>query len=331
MKANSTGSFYKNSLVFTPDGLKNISLIRENDFVLNKEGRFCEVLKNNKTYNKLIYIKGHGHPKLTTTKGQNVLATDYKRIWNKKKGISERKFNKKRWINAEEMKGMFWASPINFPEIKAPIDLNKDISWFIGAYLGSGAIRYGRELYFKTNDFRYKKLEQVLKNLNLRHKKKRLEAFTEYFIYHAVITDWLKRVFHGRYNIKVVPFWIYGMDKKYRQNLFEGYVWARGVFEDGKYRFSTKNKHIAIAMKLIAQSLGYSVALYVNTSKKKNRITERWQIVAETSARSSAVVGNERLGLVREIIFGRKQQSVYSLELKNSNNYIVDGIIVKSG
>lgn len=322
--------FPRGSLVMTFYGLRDISMIKEGDYVLSKNGTFHKVIKVTNSIAQLLEIKGHGHPNLMVTKGQKILASNYERIWNTEKKISERKFFKNDWVMAKNMKGMFWASPIKFPNTKAPIDLNEDLFWLIGAYLGIGFVMYNNNIYLKTNDFRFEELENKLNNLNLKFRKNRKEAFCEYYITHIVLADWLKNTFDFKFKTRNLPMWIYSLDKKCRENIFLGFMWAIGVFEDEKYRASTTDKYLAISIKLLAQSLGYSVALYVSTSKKNNKIIERWQIVAEINARSSVVIDSNRMSLVREITENKRMFNIYGLELDNSDSIIVDGIIVKS-
>lgn len=323
-----SSSFPKRSLIMTLDGLKDISLVEIGEYVLTDNGKLHKVLRKTSSLAQLLEIKGHGHPKFMATKEQKVLGTDYERVWSNETKSSERKFRKESWIDAEDMKSMFWASPVIFPQIKTPIEMSEDMAWLIGAYLDSGFIMYNGNIYFKTNDFRYEELQECLKRLNISFRKKD-GAFIEFYISNAVLSDFFKRTFDLGYGIKNMPLWVYGMEEKYRKQLFEGFIWNNGSFGDNKYRIATKNKYLAIAIKLIAQSIGCSVALYLSVSKKDKKVVERWQLVAEINARSSAVMNNNRLGLVREISENKRKVSVYGLEIEENRGFIVDGIIVK--
>lgn len=329
-----TGSaFPRRSLILTQDGLKDIYDIKEGDYVLTSEGSFAKVLEKHEILDYLVEIKGHGHPGFRTVKKQNIWATNYNRVWDNEKKISERKFNRRSWVLAEDVKGFFWSSPIKFPSFKISDDidfeLTQDIYWIIGAYLCNGFIMYDGTIYLKTNDFRYEELEEVLNKLKWNYRKKRVEAFTEYFIYNKEVSKWLKNTFSLKYGIKNIPFGIYGANEKCRKQLFKGFIWANGIFEDNKYRVSTNDKYLAIGFKLIAQSLGYSVALYMTSSKKNKKTIERWQIVSEVNARSSAILGDCRLGLIREVNFEKRNNIIYSLKIEGNKSYLVDGIFVK--
>ena len=321
-------SFPGKSLVITPNGLREIQYIEKGDLVLTGSNKFALVNRKLHFLSELLEIKGHGHPIFSVTKAQEILATNYKRVRNPSTGKTERKFNKPGWILGENMKGNFWASPAFFLRTESPISLNEDIAWLMGAYLGNGFVNYNR-INFLTNHFRCDELENRFKNLGIRLYKVQKGSIFEYYIIHAVLADWLKRTFDLEYSLKNIPFWVYGMDEKYRQSFFNGFIWGNGVFEDGRYRTTVNNKYMAIGIKLIAQTLGYSTALYLYTSKKKNKRIERWQIVAEVNARSSTVIGNNRFGLVREIKNNKKIHSVYGLEIAEGDSLIVDGLIVR--
>lgn len=313
----------------TQDGLKYVSDIKKGDYVLTGNKTFTMVNKTEKSLSSLLLIKGHGHPKLIITDIQEIYATNYKRTLNPETEKTERKFDKPNWVFAKDLKGMFWASPICFLETKSPIELNENIAWLMGAYLGNGYINYNK-IYFNTNHFREDELKERLELLGLRLNKVKKGSIYEYNVNHAVLADWLRRTFNIEYGIKNIPYWVYGIDEEYRENFFKGFVWSNGTFKNESYRFSIKNnKCLAIGIKLIAQTLGYSTALYLFTSKKKNRITERWQIIAEINARSSVVIGDNRYGLIREISKNERKHITYKLELETGNSLMVDGIILK--
>lgn len=316
------------SLVLTPNGLKEIQYVEVGDLVLTGNNKFASIKKKHDSLSQLLEIKGHGHPNFSVMKGQKILATDYKRVKNPKTGKVERKFNRPSWVSGENMKGMFWASPAFFLKMEPPIDLNEDITWLIGAYIGNGFVNYNK-INFLTNHFRDEELENRLDNLGIKLNKVQRGSIVEYYVVHAVLADWFKNTFNIGYGLKNMPFWIYGMDRKYRESLFKGFIWGCGVFENERYRATLDNKYIAIGMKLIAQTLGYSTALYYYESKKNNKRKESWRIVAEINARSSTTIGNNRFGLVREIFENKRHYRVYGLELNEDNTLIVDGLIVK--
>lgn len=319
---------YPKSVLITKDGLKYVSNITEEDVVLMGNKSFEKISQINKSTIPLLSIKGHGHPQLMVSNNQKILVTNYDRVLNKETEKTERKFYKPHQVLAKDTKGMFWASPVSFPKEICPIELNENILWLIGAYLGNGYVNYNN-IYFGTNHFRCDELEEKLSYLNIKLNKNQKGAIVEYYINHAVLADWLKRTLNVGYNTKNIPFWIYGMDEKYRKSFFDGFVWGNGVFENESYRFSIKdNKYLAIGIKLIAQTLGYSTALYLSTSKKRNKVTERWQIVAEINARSSVVIEENRFGLIREVTEKKRNYVVYNIEIENGNSLIVDGILL---
>jgi len=321
-------NLYGKNLVMSKEGLKFVSDIETGDLLLNVNNGFSKVLAVKESSFPLLSIKGHGHPDFIVYPESLALSTNYKRIVNKKTGKTERKFTNPAWVLAQNLKGSFWSSPIIFYKEKIPVELNENISWLIGAYLANGYTK-SNKIYFLTSHFREEKLSEKTNFLKLKLYKEKKGSIFEYYINHAVLSDWIRRTFDKGYGIKNIPLWVYGMDKKLRENLFDGFVWGSGVFENQSYRFSIRNnKYLAIGMKLIAQSLGYSTALYFSESGRKKEI-KRWQIVAEINARSSVVIDNNRYGLIREIRKSEKNNINYSIKLDKENGIIVDGIIIR--
>lgn len=315
------------SLVMTPSGLKAMQHIEAGDLVLTGSNKFVAVKNKKESLSQLLEIKGHGHPNFSVAKGQKILATDYKRKVNSSTGKAERKFRRPSWVSGENMKGMFWASPAYFIKTEPPIDLNEDITWLMGAYIGNGFVNHNK-INFLTNYFRDEELRSRLNNLGIKLNKIQRGSIAEYYVIDDNLANLLRSTFDVGYGMKNIPFWIYGMDKKYRKSFFNGFVWGCGIFE-GRYKITTNSKYIAIGMKLIAQTLGYSTALYYYNSKRNNKKKENWRIVAEINARSSTAIGNNRFGLVREVYEYKKPRRVYELELEEENTIIVDGLIVK--
>lgn len=321
-------AFPRRTLFMTKGGLRDVSDIETGDYILNHKNSFSKVLSKSEERGFLVELKGHGHPELRLLGSQGVWATHYDKQWNKDREVSERKFRRRRWVPAMDMKGMFWSSPIKFLSKDAPIKITNELAWLIGFYLSSGFIMYDKTINLRTNDFKFEKVEEVLRRLGLNYRVKH-GSFVEFFIRDKEVSAFLEANFEYKYRLKNMPFWVYGMKECFRENLFEGFLWDNGIFEDSRCRVSARNKYLAIGMKLIAQTLGYSVALYVSKSRKKKRYTERWQIVAEVNARSSAIVSGSRLGLVREVKINKRKNIVYSLGLEGSDGYLIDGIFVK--
>ena len=319
----------KDSLIMTEEGLKYVSKLTKDDNLITANKEITKIRNLPVTVGNLLVIKGHGHPKLMVNKDQFILTSNYKRVWNKKEKKAEREFITPIYKRSEDIKGDFWASPMSFIKTDEPIVLSENLTWFMGAFLSGGYIEKGWQIYIKTNQFRYKELEDRLKDLGVKYTKNVLHAYTEYFIRDKIMVKFFNDTFNIGYGVYNIPLWVYSMDENLRKSFFEGFMWHGGVFEDDKYRISTGNKYLAIGIKLIAQGLGYSVALYLNESYKDKKKIERWQIVSEINARSSAQIGENRFGLVREVEKNERKFVITGRELERNESVILDGIVVK--
>lgn len=274
--------------------------------------------------------KGHGHPSFYISKNDNeLLTTKYERVWNKEERRNVRQFTNPCFVKASDLEGRFWASPLNISdrEVGIPIDEKNDYFWFIGYYLGQGIREKGNALSLKSHPDNAKKLEDIMTKLGMFFKKDKFGSFHEYNITNKQWTDFLFKEF-PKTNWKItIPYWIYSINIDCKKALFDGFIESIGVRSESNQKATTKDKGLAIAMKLISQELGHSVGMYTGKVMDEN---QSWRIVSEESARSSIVIDDYRYGLIREIK-EKKDQLMYQweLEIEDCSGILVDGIVLK--
>lgn len=320
---------FGNSVVITPMGFVHVFNLSVGDYVLNAENYYVKVSKVEKgNFAESIEIKGHGCPNLKVFPEHEVFASQYETKWNKEIKANERVFSPLLPVSSLQMKGFFWASPINLPLHPTSIEKSKALAWMLGAYFSCGFTMFDGKMNIKTNDFRFELLEKALQKLNFQYRKKYLNGVVEYFIDEKNVGKWAKEHISVGYKVNSVPMEVYGWEENLREKFFLGVIWGKGMDEGDRYKITLSNKTEAMAIKVLAQSIGLSVALYVSESGKAPNRIEKWQLVAEKSARSSDTLQNHRIGLVRSVGKG-KPERFYNVELEQDvSGLYVDSIMI---
>ena len=345
--------------ILTQAGFKDISKVEVGDLVLTHRNRWRRVYQTMQRSAPTIRLKGHGCPGIVTTHEHPFWSVASSRVWNNDRRATDRVFSEPEWTPAKDMSGRYWASPCVFPADAVPQmehrfqeraasipEMNVAFFRFVGLWLGDGWIdmqqRAGRPIG-QTNGKTFvcssreqgDYVAQMLTDTGLhflRHEERTTERF---IICSKPITRWLAEQF-GRYaHGKTVPAWVLGMDESFRAALLDGYLFADGHSKDAKHRAATVSHNLACGIKLLAQSLGYSVAVH-NVSRKRTAtiedriISERrqWEIVIEEKGRISQRIGEHIFSLCRETTDTGIWQTVYNLSVEEDESYLADTLVV---
>ena len=338
-------------------GFKDIADIEIGDEVLTHKGNWRKVLKKAGRLAETIRLRGHGHPAMVTTSNHPFWSIGHTPIWDNERRSYARNFSAPEWVDAGLMFGRYWASPTKFPKDpipefevfsreKMPCKFS-DAFWFIvGVWLGDGWLstgqrpgrpqgqRWGKAIIcagrHEADELDAKLIEAGL--YATRGSERTTERFT---ISSHALARWLEGHF-GRYaDGKKIPAWLLGADESVRRNVLNGYIWADGSEHGTRRKCTSICKALLVGVKLLAQSLGFSVAMHTAMPKREcviegRRVNERqqWQLVIDTEARSSVVVGDDRFGLVRSVQMTGKREYVYDIEVEGDHSFLADGIIV---
>lgn len=309
----------RTALVVTGRGILDAYRVKVGDVLLCADGIMRKVESVEKMSGKVYELKGHGHPNLNLPDGQRILATTYDRK------EAERNFKPFSFVNPNDMKGYFWASPKIFPNTDS--ELTPDEAWICGLAMATGPVSGKSPVLVHVHESKRETVQYFAERLNLKYFATSFHTQYQYQINSPKLMKWMSKNLSQTLGRKVVPMEILGAARNIRKAFFDGYVFGRGTFEDDKYRFSADNKMEAISMKLLAQTINYSTALYYSETKSEEGVKEYWQIVAEKTARSSVEIGRNRCGLVRDIEFIKKDKALVSINVIGNSSLVVDGLI----
>lgn len=335
--------FPEETTILCRSGIKQICDVKVGEEVLTHKNRWRKVIRTGSHKAKTIHLRGQGLPELITTPDHPIYAS--RRKWGRrgKKG----KIDEPHWVKAQDMQYQAWASPSNVAELPIPEfeyvgrelkcpEFSKEFFWVVGAWLGDGWIindKYlGCGICTAKNEADF--LESAIKAAGLKATRYEAEETTRFTISSGSLARWLRDNFGEYCHGKTVPTWALGMCKEWRESLLAGYKWADGCDVDYYSQATTVSKMVAIGVKLLAQTLGYSVSLHKYKIKKTKVIkgrtvnqSEFYTIVWRPTGISSYVHGDHRYGLVKKIWDGVERE-VFNLEVEEDNSYTADGITV---
>lgn len=311
----------RNSLIITQKGFIESFRVRKGDFVFCADGRFRKVEVAEKTKEIMYEIKGHGHPNLWVPEKQEILATNYKR------GSEGRHFNPLSFLLPESMKGMFWASPRLFPEMKSDITPNE--AWFAGLSMASGSAIFDNPILVIVHESKRGELERRLDEMKIKSFHTSLHLSYQYQVNAPKLAKWMKKTMEQTMGRRMVPLEVLCGKKDIQKAFFDGYMFGKGTEEVDRFRASADNKIEAVSIKVLSQTLGLSTGVYYSETIKDKEKREYWQLAFEKSARSSAEIGRNRFGLVRGVEKLKKERPGVIIQVEGNHSLIVDGIVFK--
>lgn len=359
--------FPKGTLILCRDGLKDISEVKEGDEVFTHRSRWRRVVEVMKRQAYTLTVKGHGHFGLRTTAEHPFWTVEPTEKWDNDCRNYVKVFSSPKWTDAWELKGKYWATPTFFPSEQIPPFERESYErglpnvatpaffWFLGVWLGDGWVtssqRKDRPEGQKTAFVRVcapegedaNELERRLRAAGLtvtRSKDSRESRLVKFVVSSKPLVRWLRKHFGEYCHGKKIPGWLLGADESLRRAFLDGYVWADGC--DARksgglhYRATTINKGIALGVRLLACSLGYSVG-WSRTEMPSTTVIEgrtvtqqaQHQIQMYGNSRQTRVFGDHRFGPVRSVEPNQgPMETVYNFEVEEDNSYVADGIVV---
>lgn len=343
--------------ILTKRGFLDISEVIVGDEVLTHKSRWRRVTQTMRRKAPLVEMRGQGHPQMLATSEHPFFSTHHKQVWNNKRRTYERKFSEPSWAEASEMEGRYWASPHSFPSSRVPEmessgreagppRMSAALMRIVGVWLGDGwtdlSQRPGRgegvivgKTIICAGGHEADKLQQMMEDAGLSPTRSDERTAVRFIVTNRGLSRWLREHF-GRYSHgKTVPAWCLGLSEEYRRALLEGYCWADGFSKPGCFKITSVCKDLMVGMKLVSQSLGYSVSLHLTVSRRKAEIEGRavnerpvWQLAARSKSRSSTVIGGHRYGLVRSVKRLDEAREVFNIGVEEDESYVADGLVV---
>jgi hypothetical protein len=189
----------------------------------------------------------------------------------------------------------FWATPTKFDPLTVPpvndraLAQTPEFWWFVGRWLGDGyfAERHkGRapSIIVCCAEDEADGLERLLNfarpaglragDNELRWHRAAQSTGVRFETNHAALADWLRTHFGKLAHGKTMPAWVLGMPEINRRALLDGYLSADGWTDNRKREAYTVSRRLAVGVRLLAESLGYRVALHL-TKARQNPIEGR--------------------------------------------------------
>lgn len=354
--------FPAGTLVLTEFGYKPIEEINVGEKVLTHTGKWQKVLRVGNKISDTVILKGFGHYGIEATPEHPFYASEKKRRWTPRP--SHRAYStmtEPTWIQAQKMKGKFWAAPINAEALPIPSivprkhkgkaatipEFDNNFWWFVGRWLGDGWVRNGErigrpggwgQIFLCCAHQESDMVNEHLSKLGLKWAKFSERTVIKFRTTNQAITLWLIENFGQHAHAKKVPPWALGLCQDHRQAILDGYFSADGwKHPDGSYSATTVSKTLALGIRLIAESLGYASPLYYskvshNTTIEGRIVNQRSQYTIRYSRNHGRTSRTEAYGhswgLVRTVSGGRRSIQVYNLEVEHDNSYVIENIVV---
>jgi len=345
--AGGTPCFPGDTLITTERGFVPIEEVKIGDKVLTHRNRWRTVLNCGSRTSNTIILKGQGQSTgLVTTRTHPVYARNKSWRWVDRKAGYRAELSSPEWRPAEDMKGMFWASPASWPYISVPDitvegrekiapEMTPDLAWFTGRWIGDGWTRINDRrgyVLLCCGHHEEDELEERLVRTGLSFSKSMMRTAVRFHIYGRAFAKWLRNNFGAGAGGKTIPPWV--MSWNLRKELLDGYLSADGCVTSNGHRINTVSKKLALGTVSLAHSLGYGVSRRLVSCRsnsiegRKVNVRDYWQITLYNNSRSSFEEKGLRWGKVRKVEEYKEQQQVWNLEIEGDNSYVADGIIV---
>ena len=152
-----------------------------------------------------------------------------------------------------------------------------------------------------------------------------------------LLCDWLTENF-GKYAYgkKIAP-WTFSMPKNMRLSLLQGILDSDGYeYKKNHFKVSTVSKSLAIDIRFLAETLGYSTTIFYIKTKdtciiqgRKVKQKDYYEVMLIKSNKRNKDEDNLHSWYkVKNINDGRKNQLVYNMTVEDDNSYVADGIVV---
>lgn len=186
------------------------------------------------------------------------------------------------------------------------------------------------------------RLESVLNDCNIRVVYTEERTARKYRICNKRLALWLRMHFGEKAHGKTLPAWVFGMPEHHRRALFEGYMQTDGCQSvdtrtgSWAWRAVTVSPYLAVGMRLLAESIGYSAGLSgVNVSPttviEGRTVNQRKQYALNVhinDGRYSRIIGSQRWVRKRTKHEFKRRGTVYNITVDVDHSYIAWGYVV---
>jgi len=359
--------FAAGTMILTRRGLVPIEDVHEGDMVVTHRGRWRKVTGTTRKEAHIVSVRGHGHPGIATTLNHSFYVRHQTYVWNYERGSYIRGLEQPVWKDIgeclpNEMRGhkgeaWFWGMLRRYPEDIIPeirrcnvrsaeIELNSDVFWIVGLWLGDGWLRAGR-VSMKSNASRGEVLicagkheAHIVRDRMVRSKlpfsEAEMRTTIRFTICHKGFAEWLEEDFGRGAKGKTVPYWAFGMAEELRQAILDGYIFADGHGEtDTKFTACSVSWSLILGISMIARTLGIATSVRCITRENNNQIENRtvnvagavYTIAGYDKPRSFIIEEDYCWARIKKIA-DQDRGTVYNIHVEEDESYVADGLIV---
>lgn len=355
--------FPAGTLVFTDNGFKPIETIVPGDMVVTHKGRLRRVQNVGRKVADTITLYGQGTTGIECTANHPFLSREKHKTWvNKERQYRYIPDSTSEWRYANDMYNKFWFNVCKVTEVEIPpldtakkgmrgygyienVNFTPEFFYMVGRWLGDGWVNvYQRQdridskmkrVYICCAFDEADELEKKLSVCGIHFRRSREKTAVKFIASSTQLFDWLVSNF-GKYAIgKNIPAWVLGMPDNLRHAILHGYLDADGCWDQTHYVSCTISKSLALGMKAIAGTLGYTASIHLNKNNRQafingRPINERPTYITSywNKPRSAFFDKGGWFGKVRKVLPGHNNVTVYNLEVEEDHSYTVDGIAV---
>ena len=336
------GSSVGTMLASTPNGLIRIDKLSVGDHVLTHEGRYMPILAIHGYEAETYLVAGAGH--------KGVQVSHNHRFYGRRNSNPQRTRNLGRptWaiVDDEELaQRWYWATPTDFPALELPelpgdVQAPRPFAWLIGRYLADGNLNFEggagvgtpRGVYFTDDVAGIDEVRAMARLAGFDPKDREHDNASCVAIHRTELARFLLAHFGHRAEGKVVPAWVLGMARPLREDLLQGYLGGDGHWDEekGRWEAGSASKELAMSIKLLAQSLGYTCG-FSWVDPKPNRFCANpqrsYRVTISTKDRA-ILDGHLSWQKIRKVEPAGAAM-VYDLVVAEDYSYVADGLVHK--
>lgn len=341
------GSVIGGSLVLGPAGLVPVEKVEPGDLVFTHRQRFRPVLHVHSYEADTVAVAGGGHRRLVVSANH--------RFYGRRNRNPQRTRNlaDPTWLpvdDEEVTERWYWASPTSFPRISLPTLPREVVEpgtflWLCGRYVADGTASGHDSTGARTNVAVVDSLDQIrafelaAEVAGYQPRRRPHDNAHCTAIYNKELTKFLLENFGHRAEGKFLPTWLLGAARPLREAFLDGYLTGDGHYDEQreKWTASSASKELALGLKLLGQSLGYSAGFSwvdpkvtrIGGVESRKEPQRAFRVTFTPLGRGNAI---EEDGLAWQRI--RKVEPtepamVYDLVVAEDYSYVADGIVHK--
>jgi intein/homing endonuclease len=275
--------FPAGTLILTREGCKAIETIEVGDEVVTHHNRFRRVTHTMQRERPTVKIRAQGHPSLECSPNHKFWAIRELRAYVRDAGAlaMTRIFDAPEFIPASELEGAWLGTPLRYPRTRgscskfAPVGQGAvtwdaqciEFYWLMGIYMADGYVT-DRQVTISTADHEVEHVSKVMSRVT--GKVPGIYATSgaakNVTVYNPRLCSWLLDHFGKLAKTKRLPTWSLSLTEERRRAILAGYTYGDGNedtdvrYAPGRWKATTVGKALAVGIKQLATTLGYSVS-----------------------------------------------------------------------